>query len=259
MTSTSTSPAAISDRLLASRLRLTAWQLRLAREHGMLPEPDLPEGRWSAEVADRCAERAEAVRAAFGEEAPIGAERAAVRLAARVRMDVERADVEVLATQDALEVIGRYRDHPLYLLRDLDALAPATVIKVVRARKGPLAESVDPRGAARLLHWPRSAFERVAAERSLAVDRLGRFALADVQALADDEDLKKRVAKERRHAALLKAEHEEERCKENLRDWLDACTAFLEHETPEPPPTPALRRAIQALISARAVIAAHEP
>ncbi|WP_051468718.1 hypothetical protein [Actinomadura oligospora] len=258
MTPTDTTRAGLSDRRLAARLDLARWQLRLAREHGMFPEPDLPDDLWSAEALAHCADRVDAVRAAFGAEPPIGAERAAVRLAARVRMDVERADVEVLVAQDALEVIGTYRDHPLYLLRDLDALAPETVIKVVRARKGPLVESVEPRGAARILAWPRSTFDRVAAERALPVDRLGRYILTDIQALADDADLLQLVEQDRRHAAHLKAKRIEEHYEEGLRDWLDACTAYLHHKTAEPPPAPTLRRILQSLVTARAETAAHE-
>ncbi|RFU36614.1 hypothetical protein DZF91_37250 [Actinomadura logoneensis] len=254
-----TARAGLSSRLLATRLGLTAWQLRLAWEHGLMPEPDLPEGRWSTDAADRCAERVEAVKTAFGEDAPLGAERAAARLAARVKLDVERADVEVLVAQDALEVVGRYRGHPLYLMRDLDALAPAVVAKVVRARKGILGDSVDPGGAARILQWPRGTFERVVAERGLTPDRLGRYALADVQALADDRALKARVTKEHRHAVLLKAEREEARQQANLREWIRACNAFLDRETSAPPPFPALRRAMQALIAARSITTAQDP
>lgn len=259
MTPADTTRDRLSDRRLGMRLGLARWQMRLAREHGMFPEPDLPDGAWSAETAAHCAERVDAVKAAFGDDPPIGAERAAVRLAARVRMDVERADVEVLVAQDALDVVGTYRDHPLYLLRDLDALAPGTVTKVVRARKGPLVESVEPKGAARILDWPRAVFERLAVERDLPIDRLGRYALADVQALADDAVLKRRVDQERRQAAFLKAKREEELCRAVVRDWLEACAAFVERKTAEPPPAPALRSALRALITARAATVAHEP
>ncbi|MEV5574580.1 hypothetical protein AB0L06_31485 [Spirillospora sp. NPDC052269] len=259
MTTTDTTRDGLSERRLSARLGLARWQLRLAGEHGLFPEPDLPGDLWSAETVAHCAERVDAVKAAFGTEPPIGAERAAVRLAARLRVDVERADVEVLVARDALEVIGMYRDYPLYLLRDLDALAPATVIKVVRARKGPLVESVDPRGAARILAWPRSTFDHVAVERDLPVDRLGRYALADIQALADDADLKHRVDQDRRHTAYLKAKRVEEQCEERLRIWLDACTAYLHNKTAEPPPAPTLRRVLQSLITARAQTSAHEP
>ncbi|MFC5182374.1 hypothetical protein [Actinomadura harenae] len=259
MTPTDTTRDGLSDRGLTARLELARWQLRLGREHGMLPNPDLPGDLWSPEAVADCTERVGAVKAAFGADPPIGAERAAVRLAARVRMDVERADVEVLVARDALEVVSTYRDYPLYLLRDLDALAPATVIKVVRARKGPLVESVDPRGAARILAWPRNTFDDVAAERDLPVDRLGRYALTDIQALADDTDLKRRVEQSRRHAALLKAKREEEQREESVRLWLDACTAYLDRRTAEPPPILTLRRAMKSLVTARAQAEAHEP
>ncbi|MCP2340964.1 hypothetical protein [Actinomadura rupiterrae] len=259
MTPADTTRDGISDRRLATRLGLAQWQLRLAKEHDLLPEPDLPDGRWGAETAARCAERVDAVKSAFGDRPPIGAERAAARLAARVKLDVERADIEVLAAQNALDVVGLYRDHPLYLLRDLDALASETVTQVVRARKGPLVDSVEPRGALRILDWPRPTFERIAMERNLAVDRLGRYALADIQNLAKDDDLKQRVETERRQSALLKAKREEKGCEDGVRAWLQDLNAYLEHGTSEPPPTAALRRALRALITARAVTAGYEP
>ncbi|MFC4908472.1 hypothetical protein [Actinomadura gamaensis] len=259
MTLADTTRDGISHRLLATRLGLASWQLRLAREHDMVPEPDRPGDRWGPKTAAQCVERVDAIKAAFGDEPPIGAERAAARLAARVRMDVERADVEVLVAQDALEVVGLFRGHRLYLLRDLDALAPDTVTKVVRARKGPLVESVEPKGAARILDWPRNTFETIAAERNLTVDRLGRYVLTDVQNLAKDDDLKARVEADRRQAVFQRFKREEERCEEGLRAWLNECSAYLERRTDEPPPALTLRRVLQALISARAQTAANEP
>ena len=67
-------------------------------------------------------------------------------------------------------------------LRDGDD--PAAVREVVSARKGPLFDSVDPGGAVTILGWPRKTFDRIAGERNLATDRFGRYALADIHALA---------------------------------------------------------------------------
>ena len=136
---------------LAAKLGLAGWQMRLAREHELLPEPDLAGGRWSAHLAAECAGRIEPIRAAFGDEPPIGAVRAALRVAARVRLDVERADIEILVTRGELSMVGRFQEHPVYLLSDLDGLNPATVSEVVAARKGQLADTVDAAGAARIL------------------------------------------------------------------------------------------------------------
>ncbi|MFC7733405.1 hypothetical protein [Actinomadura keratinilytica] len=123
-------------RQFAALLGITAWQLRLAREHGLLPEPDVDGRRWSAELADRCADRRPQILSAFGEQPPIGAAKAAARLALRVGLDVDRADIEILVARGDLSVISRYQGNPVYLLRDLDALAPGTITAVVAARKG---------------------------------------------------------------------------------------------------------------------------
>ncbi|MCP9985084.1 hypothetical protein [Actinomadura madurae] len=83
----------------AAHLGLTRWQLRVGLEHEILPGPDLAGERWSAGLADQARERVEEVLTRFGTEPPVGSGRAAARLAARVGLDVERRDIEVLVAQ----------------------------------------------------------------------------------------------------------------------------------------------------------------
>jgi hypothetical protein len=253
-----TTNADLGPNQLAARLGLTRWQLRLGREHGLLPDPDLDGERWSAWLVDECADRRDQVVARFGEEPPVGAIRAAARLAVRTGLDVERRDVEVLVAQEDLEVVSTFRGHPLYLLRDLDALDPSAVRDVVSARKGPLFDSVDAGGAVTILGWPRKTFDRVAGERALATDRFGRYALADIHALAADEELAQEVRAEKLRRALAKARRAETDIEDVVRGWMLRCTAYLDRDADQPPDPALLGRAIRNLVGTRAESARYE-
>lgn len=202
---------------LATFLGLARWQLRLGLEHGLLPKPDLEGDRWSAALAEGARGRGEEVVARFGDEPPVGSARAAARLASRVGLDVERGDVEVLVAQGDLDVISTFRGFPVYLLRDLDRLDSDSVSRVVAARKGPLTDTVDAGGAATILGWHRKTFDRIAGERGLATDRLGRYALSDVRALSADERLSRQVGEEQRNLALARTHRSAARAEDVIR------------------------------------------
>lgn len=236
----------------AAMIGLSGWQVRLGREHGLLPDPDLDGERWSPELVEEAGAKAAHVIAAFGNDPPIGAARAADRLAVALGLDVERPDVEVLVTRGDLRVVSHYREYPVYLRRDVDALAPEAVAEVVAARKGPLNDTVDAKGAARILGWPRRAFDRIAAEREVTPDQLGRFRLSDIRALGANEQLAARILDERRRAAHAKALKEEIRIEDDVRGWLLRCTAYVDRDADEPPDLSAARRALRALSEARA-------
>ena len=246
----------IGFRQLASHLGVADWQLRLAREHGLIPEPDL-NGKWTAELAGRCRSRASQIVAAFGDEPPVGAGKAAARLALRLRLDVEKADIEVLVARGDLTLVGHYQRNPIYLLRDLDALDAGGVAEVVAARKGPLLDRVDVRGAALVLGWSKGIFARVAAERGLVADQLGRYALADVRALADDADLNARVRAEQGEQALVRARRNEKRHEDALRNWMLRCTAYLDGTAEDPPDALAVSRSLKAITAARSTLASR--
>ncbi|MEW2357055.1 hypothetical protein [Spirillospora sp. NPDC029432] len=251
-----TNPRAdLGFRQLAGILGLAPWQLRLALEHGLVPAPDA-DGRWPAGTPERCPGGAQIIEA-FGEEPPIGAGKAAARLALRLALDVERADIEVLVARGDLTVAGRYRRHPIYLLRDLDALDAGVVRDVVATRKGPLLDSVDAKGAALVLGWPKGLFDDIAAERSLPADQLGRYHLADVRALAADGALAERARADLRHRALARARRDEERHEDALRNWMLRCTAYLDRAADDPPDPAAAGRTLRALRTARAAPLDH--
>ncbi|POM23725.1 hypothetical protein BTM25_23460 [Actinomadura rubteroloni] len=244
------------QRAFAVRLDLGDWQFRAARTLGLVPDPDAGPGRWSAGLVDRCRGEADRIRAELGSDPPAGAARAAARLARRAVLDVERVDVEVLAASGVLPVAGRYRGHPVYLARHLDAVPTATLAEVVAARKGPLRDTVDAGGAARALGWRSQQFGRLVAERGLTKDRLGRYALADVRALAADEALMETAAAEAAQADVQRARRAEERCTTALRGWLAACTRFLDGAEPRSPDLATARRALSGLTSARYTLSA---
>ncbi|MFG2006029.1 hypothetical protein ACGFNU_43455 [Spirillospora sp. NPDC048911] len=236
----------------ATALGIASWQLRLAREHGIIPEPDIDGRAWSTGQVAKAAEQTDRIRATFGEDPPVGAVNAAARLAERMSLDVSRADIEILVARGELTVIGRYRTYPIYLLRDLDALDARTVAEVVAARKGPLSDSVDAKGAAAILGWPKDLFSRVATERALTTDQLGRFSLSDVRAVASDEDLTERARDEQRRLAQAKALRAETQIEDSLRSWLLRCMAYVDRTVDDPPDSYAAGRSLRALITARA-------
>ncbi|WP_396447891.1 hypothetical protein [Actinomadura sp.] len=242
----------------AEHLGLTRWQLRVGLEHGILPGPDLNGERWSADLADDSREAGREVIARFGEEPPIGSARAAARLAARVSLDVERRDIEVLVAEGALTVVSSFRGHPVYLVRDLDRLDPETVRTVVAARKGPLTGTVDAGGAVTILGWPRRTFDRIASERGLKADQLGRYALSDVQALRTDEALAKEVAEEERSLTLARTRRSEEHAEDVIRAWVLRCSAYVDGDADQPPDLGPLSRALRTLDTARTEINAQD-
>lgn len=242
----------------ADHLGLTRWQLRVGVEHGILPGPDLGGEQWSADLADGSPDAAKEVIARFGDEPPIGSARAAAMLAARMSLDVERRDIEVLVAQGALNVVSSFRGHPVYLMRDLDRLDPDAVRKVVSARKGPLTGTVDTSGALAILGWPRRTFDRIAAERGLEKDRLGRYALSDVHALGADDDLAREAAEEKRRLALITAHRSEAHFEDVVHAWILRCSAYVDRDADELPDIAQLSRALRSLSAVRAEIEEHE-
>lgn len=247
----------ITAQRLAAKLGLAGWQLRLAQEQGLFPRPDLADGRWSDALAEEYGPRAGHIQATLGDEPPMGALKAAARVAERIGLDVHRSDIEALVVSGKLTIASQYKDHPLYASRDLDELDPKMVTKLVVARKGPLFESVDGPAAVAMLGWPKEAFQRIVAERGLSTDQLNRYVLADVQQLADDPELQRIVEEEQRKAALRDARRDEEHAEAEVRRWLQRCANYLGRTDDEPPDPAEIRRALKALTTARAETNPH--
>ncbi|MEV1006942.1 hypothetical protein [Streptomyces sp. NPDC049881] len=165
---------------LARWLGLAAWQIAYARERGLVPAPDLAEGRWSEALAKTLPERAEEIRVAVGDRPGVGTVNAARHLAVHSGLDVERADILELVARGLLRPVGRYRGNPVYAVRDLEELPRERVGAVVEERLAWTGASATAVEAARLLGWSVGLFE-VRAERAGLVPRAdGRYPRAEV-------------------------------------------------------------------------------
>ena len=166
-TAASTGPAGLPDRSdygpaqLAAWLGLDRWQVEAASASaGLLPAPDCAAGRrWSAEVARRIAGRLPDIVAAVGTEPPIGARRAADRLAAQTGEEIQPRDVEGLASAGLLTAVAEYKGHPLYAPAAVDALrdVPGLLDRIAADRL------LGPDQAAELLGIRRTDWDHVVA------------------------------------------------------------------------------------------------
>lgn len=177
---------------LARHLGLADWQFEAARLRDLVPEPDRGR-RWSMEIAEQLQGRVAEIVEAVGTEIPIGANRAAERLAQRTGLEVERADVEELRDRGLLDVVGWYKDWPLYDVRQLGAIGVEVLAPVVAERRSWLAASLHRRTAAEQLGWRLDELDQVVRERGIAPGRFGRLARADVDVLAADGELAERI------------------------------------------------------------------
>src|SRR6266511_817424 len=182
---------------LPDRLGLALWQFEQARRRGLIPEPDVAGGRWSAAVMQQLTGQVPAILAAVGPEAPRGANRAAERLSARIGLEVLGRDVDDLVEQGALTAVGEFKGFPLYDVRDVDALDADLVARIVADRRATIAASIGGRAAAERLGWRLEEWDRVKTQRGLQPNRYGRYPLADIDALGADEDLAEQLRRDR--------------------------------------------------------------
>ncbi|MEU7318724.1 hypothetical protein [Streptomyces sp. NPDC007083] len=169
---------------LSRHLGLKTWQLQRARERGLVPEPDTEQKRWSKELVEPLPDRVEEIRAAVGDHPGLGSEKAAEHLAQRTGLEVERADVQLLAEQGTLAPVGDFRGWPLYAIEDLDVLDPADVTAAISERHAWIEASLSSAEAAQLLGWPVGKFEVTAERNGLAAGRFGRYARGGVERLS---------------------------------------------------------------------------
>ncbi len=176
---------------------LAEWQWKAGTNVGLIPPADVNGRRWSIPAADAIAARRDEIVATVGTETPVGGRKAADRLAERTGLAVQKYDVEALADSGALAVVGWYKEWPLYSCRDLDAVDVEQLCAVVAERQAWIAGSVSKWDAAGYLGWRRDEFTKVAKKRGLTLGRLDRYAKADLDALAGDEDLAEQVRVDR--------------------------------------------------------------
>lgn len=204
------------------RLGIAVWQFEAARRRGLIPPPDSG-GRWSVAVIEEAEQRLQEIRAAVGEQAPVGAQRGAARIGERLGLELDRAEIDALADRGLLAAVDEYKGWPLYDVQDLDAVADRErdiIAALAAERVDWLARSVPRREALARLGWSRDEFERAAAERGVQAGRFGRYATADLDVLAADEELADQVRGSRLLGPDQAAEHLEVR-----RTDFDYCVA----------------------------------
>jgi DNA polymerase III epsilon subunit-like protein len=182
---------------VAAHLQLACWQFDAGRVLGLIPDPDARRGEWSAGLVVRLLDQVAEVLGAVGDEWPTGAGKAAERLAARTGLPADRADVEALAERGLLTEVGEYKGWPLYLPLQVDAIEVELLARLVAERLAWLAASLHRREAAEMLGWRLPELERVVQERGITAGRFGRYARADIEALAADGDLTERLLADR--------------------------------------------------------------
>lgn len=181
-------------------LGLAVWMFEAALRRALIPPADHG-GRWSAEVIADAAARCDQIRAQLPDGPPIGATRAAVRIAERlVPVEVAAAEVEALAVRGLLTAVDNYKGHPLYDRSDLDRVAAEhseLIASLAAERHGWDQASITRDQACAELGWSPAEFVRVTADRGLVPGRFGRWGRATIASLAVDEQLGDRVRRAR--------------------------------------------------------------
>ncbi len=141
---------------------------------------------------------------------PLGARRCAERLATQLPgLAVDGADVDELATRGLITKAGTYKDYPLYDVADIDrcALEHADLLtELVAEREAWMEASTWQADAGRRLGWSGPEVAWAAEQRGITKGRFGRYALADIEALAADEELAELVVGSRTLGPDLAAE-----------------------------------------------------
>ncbi|RSN60685.1 hypothetical protein DMH01_15495 [Amycolatopsis sp. WAC 04182] len=178
--------------VLADEVGLARWQFERAEAAGMLPKPGHTRG-WLPEQLETMRQLVPVIVEKFGAEHPVGAARCADRLAERLGLDVDPADISALAEKGHLAVADVFykkgRSHDLYAPTNVDALTLEQVQPVLDKRATWLEQSLPLDEAAESLAWHYRELNQVITARGLTV-RLRRIARADVDTLAGDEELR---------------------------------------------------------------------
>ncbi|GGU40636.1 hypothetical protein [Streptomyces violascens] len=203
-------PPVVNSTQLANELGFPVWMVKRAQELGLVSARDKSRG-WSRAVADEVAARAPQIREAIEDREGLGAHRLAEELSASAGCSARKDDVLALSGQGFLRVVGEYNGFPMYSVKDARALSSAgreALAEIVRAREEHEARqearwqawaavSMKPADAADRLGWRVSELEKVAAEGAISAGLGGRYATADLDVLAADEEVRERVCGDR--------------------------------------------------------------
>lgn len=199
-------PAGLGPVQVLRHTGLAEWQWRVGTKAGLIPAADAG-GHWSTAAADEVAGRREQIVAVVGVDAPVGGHNAAERLAERTGLEVCKEDVEALAEAGLLTAAGEYKGWPLWDCRALDGIGVDQLGPIVAERQAWEAASVSRWDAPAYLCLRREEFMRVAEQRGLRPGRMDRYATADLDALAADEDLAEQIRLDRLLIGRQAADH----------------------------------------------------
>jgi hypothetical protein len=206
-------PKVVNSTELAAELGLSVWEVKRAQELRLIPPRDTSRG-WTRPVADELAPKVAEIRETIADQESLGARRIAEEiLAPATGLDVAAQDVVVLAEQNHVRVLGAYEGHPLYSVKDARAAAGSADVRAVlegaltarREREARRAQewaawsevSLPVKEAAERLGWQVRELQLVAAEERIAPGAGGRYAVADLDLLAADEEVCERIVGDR--------------------------------------------------------------
>lgn len=130
---TTKAPTSYGPIQFPTRAGLHIWQFERAQRLGLIPEPDKPGGRWSADVVDQVLARIDDILKAVGTMPDVGAVRAEEYLAERFKMDVNPGTAAELARRNHLPIRGDHKGHPLYCGLTLERFTGRDRGKIERA------------------------------------------------------------------------------------------------------------------------------
>lgn len=212
-------PELVAEDELQKRLGADWGQWRRAGEYHLIPARDACPYWTPAAVAGLLADPAAFLGSIPAQ--PLGARRCAEKLAQITGLAVHADDLPRLAEDEHVHVIGQFEDehgneHDLYDVDHLctlpeDAAAMAALRALVAAREAWIAASLGEEKAAERLEWTLKEFRRVAAERETPSGWGGRYALSELDALAEDQEFVDAVRRARTLGPDQAAQHLEVR------------------------------------------------
>ncbi|MER5354643.1 3'-5' exonuclease [Kitasatospora sp. NPDC002551] len=169
----------------------------LGRGAGLIPAADTDRGRWSAAVVHQLRTELPELLPRLDALRPLGARRIAETLRQVTGIAAVAAeDVPVLADRGLLRCLGTFEGHPTYGALEAEQWTDAAALAAVVAERAAWIEaSLSTAGAAGACPWAETEgeFTWAAEQRAVVPGRLGRWAMADVEALAADSDLAEMV------------------------------------------------------------------
>ncbi|OKI50337.1 hypothetical protein [Streptomyces sp. MJM1172] len=220
-------PAVVNGAELAGELGVAARTVTRGLELGLIPPRDKSRG-WSRAAADGIASRIEEIREGIADHEALGSRRIADLLTELTELAVEQDDVQQLAERGYLRVLDEYKGWPLYAVKDARRAGETPEIRAVlnelitarleeRARREAErqewhAVSIASVEAAARLGWKVDELVTVARNGRIAAGKDGRYATADLDVLAADEELCEQVLGDRliradEAAGLLEIRH----------------------------------------------------